>query len=156
MAADRVERFARDPAGGSGDDGAEVGLLDQRVNVDALEDAIQVDAPEQAFQVDPVQHPLDVDLVQHGIQIELVQQRIHVHRGNHKLDRTLRDGLGQRLAARDQPALARAPSSKLIHKISIAGPCECGSPLRGEPPDEGGLTLIFSVGNDASGDAASR
>ena len=125
MAADRVERFARDPAGGAGDDGAEVGLLDQRVDVDAPDDGIQVHSFEQAIQVDPVQH---------GIQIDLVQQRIHIHRGKHKLDRTLRDGLGQRLAARDQPALARAPSSKLIHKLSIAGPCEPGSPLKGEPP----------------------
>src|ERR1019366_9299655 len=95
LAADHVERIARDPAGGSGDDGAEVGLLDQCVDVDALDDAIHVHPPEQAVEVDPVQPPVDVDLVQHGIQIDPVQQRIHIQRGNHNLDRTLRDGLGQ-------------------------------------------------------------
>ena len=118
------ERFARDPAGGSGDDGAEVGLLDQRVDVDAPEDGIQVD---------PVQQRIQIDLVQQRIQIDLVQQRIHIQRGNHKVDCTLRDSLCQRLAARDQAALRRAPPPKLIHKISIAASCGPGSPVRDEP-----------------------
>jgi len=133
MAADGVERFARDPAGGCGDDGAEVGILDQRVDVDAPEDGIQVDPVQQRIQIDLVQQRIQVDLVQQRIQINLVQQRIHIQRGNHKVDCTLREGLGQRLAARDQPAIHRAPPSKLIHKISIAALSEPGSPRRGEP-----------------------
>ena len=124
-AANRVECVGRDPAGGSGDDGAEVGLLDQRLKVDAVDDGIDVHLREQLVQVDPVQH---------GIQINLVQQLIHVYRRDHKLDRALRDGLGQRLAARDEPTINRAPSSKLIHNISIAGRGEPGSPRKGEPP----------------------
>ena len=107
------------PLEDAGDDGAEVGLLDQRVDVDALEDAIQVQPLEQAVQVDPVQHPVDVDLVQHGVQVDLVQQRIHIQRGNHQVDRTLRDGLGQmsaRLHARDEPTLDQAPSLKRVQR----------------------------------------
>ena len=68
--------------------------------------------------------PFDVDLVQHGVQIDLVQQRIHIQRGNHKVDRTLRDGLGQRLPARDLSAVDRALSLKRIHRLSIPAPCE--------------------------------
>jgi hypothetical protein len=78
LAADYVKHITRDAAGGRGDDGAEVGLLDQCLDVDALDDVIQVHPPEQAVQVDPVQHPVDVDLVQHGVQVDQVQQRIHV------------------------------------------------------------------------------
>ena len=96
------ERFARGPAGGFDDDGAEVSLLDQRVDVDAPEDGIQVDP------------------VQQRIQIDLVQQRIHIQRGNHKVDCTLRDSLCQRLAARDESAFRRAPLPKRIHEISMA------------------------------------
>ena len=108
--------------GGRGDDGAEVGLLDQRVEVDVLDDGIEVHPAEQAVQVDPVQHPVDVNLVYHGVQINLVQQLIDIQRGHHELDRTLRDGLRQHLPARDQPADRRAPL-KRVHKVSIAAPC---------------------------------
>ena len=80
----KPQHIARGPAGGCGHD---VGLFDQR---------IEVDAPDEVIEVDPVQHPVDVDLVQHGVQIDLVQQRIDIQRGNHKLDRVL-GGLGPRL-----------------------------------------------------------
>ena len=52
-------------------------------------------------------------------------------------DRALRDGLGQYLPARDQPALRRAPPLKRVHKPSIAAPGKPGSPLKGRPPDQG-------------------
>jgi hypothetical protein len=56
LAADHVQRIARDPAGGSGDDGTGVSVLDQCVDVDALDDGVYIHLPEQAIQVDPVQH----------------------------------------------------------------------------------------------------
>ena len=92
--------LARDPAGGCGDDGAEVRLLDQCLDVDALDDFIEVYSLEQAIQVDPVQHV---------VQIDLVQQRVHVQRGNHKLYHTIGGGLRPLLRARDQPALRQKP-----------------------------------------------
>ncbi|TVZ02237.1 hypothetical protein EAS64_25790 [Trebonia kvetii] len=120
LAADHVERIARDPAGGSGDDGTEVGLLDQRVDVDALNDDVHVYLPEQAVQVDPVQRPFDVDPVQHGVQVDPVQQSIHIQRGNDKLDRTVRNGLGLRLHPRAKPVVHRAQSRKRVHAKSVA------------------------------------
>lgn len=57
------------------------------------------------------------------VQIDPVQQRFHIQRGNRKLDRPLRDGLRQRLHARDEPAPHRAPSSKRIH---VHGLSWCG------------------------------
>jgi hypothetical protein len=89
-------------------------------DVDALDDDVHIHLPEQPVQVDPVQHPLDVDLVQHGVQIDPTQQSIHIQRGNHKLDRTLRNGLGQRLYARAQPVVHRAQWRKRVHAVSIA------------------------------------
>jgi hypothetical protein len=123
LAADHVERIAREPAGGPGDDGAKVGLLDQRVDVEALDDTIQIHPFEQAVQVDPVQH---------GVQIDQVQHRVHIQRGNHQFDRALRDGLGQYLPARDQPALRRAPPLKRVHEPSIAAPGNPDHTLRGD------------------------
>ena len=94
--------------------GAEVGLLDQLVDVDALDDGIHVNPFEHAVQIDPVQQ---------RVQVHPLQQRVQVQRGNRKLDRPLRDGLRQRLHARDEPAPHRAPSSKRIH---VRGLSWCG------------------------------
>jgi hypothetical protein len=44
----KPQHIARGPAGGCGDDGAEVGLLDQRVEVDAPDEVIEVQPRQQA------------------------------------------------------------------------------------------------------------
>ena len=54
------------------------------------------------------------------IQAQPVQQLVDIHRGHYKIDRTLRDGLGQRLPARDPPALQPALSLKRVHKVTVA------------------------------------
>lgn len=89
-------------------------LLNQCVDLDALDDAIQVHPPGQAVHIDRVQHPFDVRLLRHTVHVNPVQQRIHVQRGNHDLERTLSDGLGQRLRAREQSPLYRLRSLKPI------------------------------------------
>ena len=122
LAADHIEHIARDPAGGCGDDGGEVGLLDQLVDVDALDDGIHVHPVDHGFHIHPCEHAVQVDPVQQRVQTP-VQQRVQIQRGNRKLDRPLRDGLRQRLHARDEPAPHRAPSSKRIH---VHGVSWCG------------------------------
>ena len=68
-------------------------------------------------------YAVQVDPVQQRVQIDPVQQRVQIQRGNRKLDRPLRDGLRQRLHARDQPDRHRAPSSERIH---VHGLSWCG------------------------------
>ena len=118
LAADHVEHIACDPAGGCGDDGAEVGLLDQCVDVDARDDVIQVHPAEQAVQVDPVHHPVDVDLLQHGVQINLVQQLIHIQRGNHKIYSAL-DAAWAHASERGTSGLASAVAQTSPQLVSL-------------------------------------
>jgi hypothetical protein len=61
LAADHVERIARDAAGGRGDDGAEVGLLDQRVDVDAVDDGIHIHPVHHGFHIDFPDHLIHID-----------------------------------------------------------------------------------------------
>ena len=80
---------------------------------------------EQAVQVDPVQR---------GVQIDPVRHRVHIQCGNHQFDRAIRNGLGQYLPARDQPALRRASPLKRVHKPSQVSPRQANPdhPLRGD------------------------
>ena len=52
LAAGRVKRFARYPAGRPGDDGAKVRLLDKRVHVDTSYDVVDIDAIEHGADID--------------------------------------------------------------------------------------------------------
>jgi hypothetical protein len=97
LAAGRVERFGRDTTRRPGDDGAKIGLLDQRIHVDpsydvveidafkhgadidALQDTVQVHPVEQSVHVYPVQQRGDVHPVEQGVHVHPVQQGVHVY-----------------------------------------------------------------------------
>ena len=95
---------------------------DQRVDVDVPQEVIEVDPGQQPVQVDPVQHRLMSTWSSTRVQVDLVQQRVDIQRGHHQLDRTVRDRLGQRLPARDHPAIGQPLPLKRIHKVSITAP----------------------------------
>ena len=92
---------------GCGDDGAEVGLLDQLVDVDALDGGIHVH---------PVDHGFHIHPCEHAVQVDPVQQRVQIQRGNRKLDRPLRGGPA---AAPPRAGRTGPPPSAVVQ----TGPC---------------------------------
>ena len=52
LAAGRVKRFARHATGRPGDDGAEIGLLDEHIHVDTAHDFVDIDAIDYGAHID--------------------------------------------------------------------------------------------------------
>jgi hypothetical protein len=78
LAARSVKGFARCPSGGSGDDSAEIRLLDQRVHVDAPHQFVYIDTVKQSAHVDASHYVVDVCAVQQSVHVDSGEQRVHV------------------------------------------------------------------------------
>jgi hypothetical protein len=116
LAAQRIKGVARDAAGRPSDNGADIGLLDQCVNVDA---------PDYRIDVHPGQQLVEVHLGNHGVQVDLPNEVVHVQRVHHQVDRVLCDDLGSQFQRVRHPLAHGTQPINRIHEIKC---CRFGAP----------------------------
>ena len=85
-AANGVDGLRRHARTGVGDQRAELGALDEPVDVDPLDDRVHVDLVEHLVEVDLGDDRVDVDLVDHLVEVEPRHQRVHVDLGQDHVD----------------------------------------------------------------------
>ena len=78
LGTDHVEDLGDDAGRGAGDDRAELGLLDQGVDVDAVDDLVDVDAVDDLLDVDTVDDRLDVDLTDDLVDVDALDELVDV------------------------------------------------------------------------------
>src|SRR3954451_11505398 len=84
-AAHAVDRLRRHPGTGVGDDRAELGSLDQPLDIHLFDHGVDVDRLEDLIDVHPLDHLVEVDAIKYPPNVDPVDQRIQVDTAHHDI-----------------------------------------------------------------------